>query len=406
MGELERQKLVVLRCDNCGWRYQRQHVTKCRKCKGVVNPEYDLAKAQIVDSDDSLERYFDLLPLECEIAARGGAAATPLLHARALGARYDLEHLWLKDETRNPTRTTKDRMAAVTLSRFREIGVSEFVASSTGNSSTSFGRWLFDFGERQLHAHLFCGKAWVRRHQHCDHDAVTFHVVEGNFVETGAAAQAFAEDKGLIWEGGFFNPSRREGLKLAYLEALDALPREPTVIVQAISSGMGLYGGWRGVNEYLALGRLRSLPRFVCVQQRSCAPMVRCYESRVPEMRPECIVKEPVGIAEAILRGDPSGSYPHMYRIVKRSGGTFSDVTQHEIEEAHAALMLDEGLRACPASAAAVAAVRKLRRRNFIAADDVVLVNVAGGMRPQAYGCEDDAELDERLGSAAYALTA
>jgi threonine synthase len=368
-----------------------------------VDPVYDYARARLTNDGDSLERYFDILPLESTEYMHGGVEPTPLVHAKDLGRRYGLEQLWLKDETGNPTRTTKDRMAACTLSRFRELGVDVFVASSTGNSSTSFAHWIERYGAGSLHAHLFCGANWVARHQYCDHDGVSLHVIDGTFVQTGAAAQAYAAENHLVWEGGFFNPSRREGLKLAYLEALDALPREPTVVVQAISSGMGLYGGWRGVRDYQALGLLHSTPRFICVQQRSCAPMVRSFESGSRVVLPEFVVENPSGIAEAILRGDPTASYPYMHRIVTESKGTFVDVTQQEIEVAQRTLKHDEGLRACPASAAAVSAVFKLRRRGFLAADDVVLVNVAGGMRPEAYGCTDDEELDKTLEGASQA---
>jgi threonine synthase len=402
-----KEKRVLLSCSRCGKDYEREHVTKCARCGGIVNPVYDLASARIGDADDAhgaLGRYFDILPLECVASAHGGDAPTPLVHARVLGHRYDLDQLWLKDETRHPTRSTKDRMAACTLSRLCELGIERFVASSTGNSSTSFAWWISEHAEGKLHADLFCGADWVMRHQHCDQDAVSLHVIDGTFVETGAAAKRYAAEHGIVWEGGFFNPVRREGLKLAYLEALDEMPREPTTIVQAVSSGMGLYGGWRGIREYQKLGRLRYTPRFVCVQQSSCAPMVRCYESGSHAMRSEYVVERPSGIAEAILRGDPTASYPYMYWVVTESHGTFIDVTRHEIEIAQRVLVEDEGLRVCPASAAAVAAVRRLRNFGFLGSEDVVLVNLGGGMRPEAYGYVDDAELEASFARSAAPL--
>jgi threonine synthase len=365
-----------------------------------VDPVYDISNVRIGDDGDSLSRYFDILPLESRDAARGGCVPTPLIRARELGRRYGLRQLFLKDETGHPTCTTKDRMAACTLSRFRELGIDEFVASSTGNSSTAFAYWVQEHGQGEMHAHLFSGADWARRHQHCESDTVSLHVVDGTFVDAGAAAKAFAAANGLTWEGGFFNPSRREGLKLGYLEAFDQLPREPRVVIQAISSGMGLYGCWRGIHEYGALGRLTAAPRLVCVQQESCAPMVRCFEQGSSEMRPEHIVANPTGIAEAILRGDPSGSYPYMYRIVAETHGVFVSVNSLEIEAAQRELLEDEGVRGCPASSAAVAAARKLGDRGWIDPDEVVLVNVAGGIRPEALAAVQDHGVDARPGAA------
>jgi threonine synthase len=379
---MPREKQVIFACTRCDERYEKQHIGKCERCGSVVDPIYDVANAQInTDAASYIERYFDLLPLEHLEQARGGGEPTPIVRAKTLEKRYGLKDLWLKDETVNPTRTTKDRMAACSLSRFSELGVEAFVASSTGNSSTSFGHWIERHGEGRMHAHLFCGSAWFSRHQHCAHAGVTLTAVDGTFVEASAAAQGFAAAEGLVWEGGFFNPCRREGLKTAYLEAFDELPREPTVVVQAISSGMGMYGAWRGAKEYHQLGKLTRLPRLICIQQSSCAPMVRSFEAGAYEMCPEFVLADPSGIAEAILRGDPSGSYPYICKIVKESHGTFLDVSQTEIETAQRLLWEDEGLRACPASAAAVAGVNKLRGESSLQSDDVVLVNLAGGIR-------------------------
>ena len=65
-------------------------------------------------------------------------ASTPLIHAKNLGDVIGHPKVYLKDETKHPTRTTKDRMASGVYSYFREIELFEFVSSSTGNSSTSF----------------------------------------------------------------------------------------------------------------------------------------------------------------------------------------------------------------------------------------------------------------------------
>jgi threonine synthase len=379
---MSREKRVVFACTRCRGRYEKRHIGKCEHCGSAVDPVYDLSRAQInADAGSYLERYFDLLPLEHMEQASGGREPTPVVKARTLGRRYKLKELWLKDETVNPTRTTKDRMAACSLSRFRELEIKAFVASSTGNSSTSFGRWIEQHGKGKMHAHLFCGSTWFGRHQHCAHDDVTLTAVDGTFVEASAAAQQYAAIEGLVWEGGFFNPCRREGLKTAYLEAFDQMPRQPSVVVQAVSSGMGIYGAWRGAKEYHQLGRLRWLPRLVCIQQSSCAPMVHSFERGASEMCPEFVLGEPEGIAEAILRGDPSGSYPYICKIVKESRGTFRDVSREEIEETQQLLFEDEGLRACPASAAAVAGVTRLRSESALSDDDVILVNLAGGIR-------------------------
>ena len=120
--------------------------------------------------------------------------------------------------------------------------------------------------------HSFAGREFVNRHEYHDGPGVTLHVFDGNYVEASNAAKRFAAEQGLIFEGGFFNYARREGLKTAYLEAYDAIPDGPDVVVQAVASGMGLYGGHRGMREYQRLGRLHKTPSFRLYPTRYVRP--------------------------------------------------------------------------------------------------------------------------------------
>src|SRR5437588_257620 len=73
---------------------------------------------------------------------------------------------------------------------------------------------------------------------------------DGDFAEAHAYAAAFAQrTPGITGESGFFNPGRREGLKMAFLEAALEMPEAPHWYFQGISSGMGVYGTWRGAQQ-------------------------------------------------------------------------------------------------------------------------------------------------------------
>jgi threonine synthase len=354
---------------------------RCETCNDLVDPVYALDTATIAPVERPLERYFDLLPFaHLASAVDLGEGNTPCQPAHALGARVGLRRLYLKNETPNPTRTTKDRMASCVLSFLRELGVEKFVASSTGNSSTALAYGVQQVPEMQVH--LFCGHEFAARNAYCDHPRVHLHVVHGDAVRSEAVARQFAKDQGLLFEGGFFNVARREGLKMAYLEAFDQLaPDEPDVVVQAVSSGMGLYGGYRGMREYQQLGRLHKTPRFVCAQQETCAPMVQAWGEGHPTIQPHHIIPNPSGLAEAILRGDPTQTYPYMYGLVRATQGCFVAVSAAEIQEARLLLYDLEGIDGCYASATALAAAVALRKRGWLAEEELVLVNLTGGNR-------------------------
>lgn len=373
-------KNIHLQCVDCKKEYPFAFLLRCNACQGLIDVVYDLDRATLIDSHKPLERYFYQVPLQSLASVVSlGEGNTPCIHARRLGAYLGLKQLFLKDETRNATGTTKDRMAACVLSQFQELGIHEFVASSTGNSSSSFAYGVQRLENMRLH--LFCARQFLHRHAYCDHPRIQIHVIDGDFVDAGKAARQFAQEQELVYEGGFFNLARREGLKLAYLEAFDQMETEPAVIVQAVSSGMGIYGAYKGIQEYQRLGRIRNMPRIVCAQQDTCAPMCQAYINNRDFIRPTDIIHNPVGLAEAILRGDPSQSYPYLYRIVQESAGCFIAASQAQIREARQLLLHTEGLDVCYASATALASVQILVAKGWISPEETVLVNLTGGFR-------------------------
>lgn len=126
------------------------------------------------------------------------------------------------------------------------------------------------------------------------------------------------------------------------------------------------------------MGRIARAPRLLCVQQETCAPMVRAWDAGSDAILPEHVVRRPAGIAKAILRGDPSGAYPHVRRVVLESGGTFTAVGEEAIREARRMVEELEGLHPCFSAATAVAGLVKLARAEAIDRNAVVLVNLTG----------------------------
>jgi threonine synthase len=347
----------------------------------MVDVAYDLEDARLHESPDSLERFFDLLPLvTSEHLLPAEINATPCIHAIKLGEEIGMSRLYLKDESFLPTGTTKDRMAAVALPYLIEKGVRSFCMSSTGNSSTSFARLIPLTPDCRLY--IFTAEAFMNRIQYTGSDQVIHLVLrDATFVDASDAAKEYAERHGVVPERGFFNPARREGLKLAYLEAAEQIPHPIDWYVQAVSSAMGVYGAYKGAKELLALGRTSSLPHLLCVQQESCSPMVRAFEAGSPVILPEHIIERPTGIASAILRGNPTGAYPYVREIVLESGGSLVAVSETEIREARSMLEELEGLSPCFSAAAAFAGLVRVARAKALPPDHTILVNLTGSDR-------------------------
>ena len=296
---LDRKAAFEVVCTGCGQRLGDGYHPTCPACGSMSDVVYDLSAVELRDSENPYERFVDLLPVADPSLLPDDMGYTPCERATRLGEAARLRSLYLKDETGLPTASTKDRMAAVALPYLYEHGVRAFATSSTGNSSSAYARALERIPETVMC--IFTAEQFRDRVDLYGGDHVVDVVLEeATFVDAFAVAGAFAAERGISAERGFFNPGRREGLKTAWLEAVDQVPEPIDWYVQAVSSAMGVYGVYKAARELKDLGLLERLPRLLCVQQDTCAPMVSAwqvptesvprtsYGSRPGSRRPSC----------------------------------------------------------------------------------------------------------------------
>ena len=82
---------------------------------------------------DTMWRFAGQLPVAIDGAVSLGEGATPLIAADGLVPC----RLLLKDETRNPTWSFKDRLASIAVSWAKNIGAKVIATSSTGNAGAA-----------------------------------------------------------------------------------------------------------------------------------------------------------------------------------------------------------------------------------------------------------------------------
>ena len=202
------QSHFQIQCVECQTPAPRSFAPFCAACNSMNDVFYNLETARLRDSENPYVRFRDLLPIRDTSRLPSDTAYTPCIHARNLGGRLGLENLYLKNETVNPTGSTKDRMAAIALPYLAESDVTSFCTSSTGNSSTAFAMMIRNFPELQMF--VFTAEAWSHR-VHYDENAniVPFVLKDATFVEAFECAGRFAQRHNITSERGFFNPGRR-----------------------------------------------------------------------------------------------------------------------------------------------------------------------------------------------------
>ena len=131
---------VILRCRGCQTAYPAALEYACSRCLGPLDPEYDtaavaarLSRSAVEAGPRSIWRYSAVLPAS---PGPGDLAPglTPLVPAPRLAEALGVPGpLLLKDDTRNPTNSFKDRVVAVAVARARAFGLTTVACASTGN---------------------------------------------------------------------------------------------------------------------------------------------------------------------------------------------------------------------------------------------------------------------------------
>jgi len=113
-------------------------VYTCEWCFGPLEVAYDYdtiartaSREKIAAGPASLWRYADLLPVAADAAVDLGTGYTPLVKADRLAAELGLGDVWVKNDTRNPTNSFKDRVTSVALSKALEFGFNVAACAAT-----------------------------------------------------------------------------------------------------------------------------------------------------------------------------------------------------------------------------------------------------------------------------------
>lgn len=317
-------------------------------------------------------RYRDLLPLDDgPLLYPLPVGGTPLVAAPGLRRRFGLEGLWLKDETRGPTGSNKDRATAMVLEQALRAGATTVSCASTGNVAVSMAVGAAAAG---LQAVIFVPKEVAESKLALMRltGATVLKVREGYDAAMRFSRQA-AKEFGWFDRNTGYNPATLEAKKTVAFEIWEQLGRQlPDVVVSPIGDGVTLSALAKGFRELVACGATDRVPRIIGVQAEGCQPVVRAWE----ENRPVTAVP-PNTIADGIAVGDPlSGA--SVLRDVRKSGGSFVAVPDAALIEAIGDLAAGAGLLAEPAGAAGTAGLKAALEAGLIQRDEQVVALVSG----------------------------
>lgn len=364
----------------------------CAKCHSggvaaALSTAYDLDAARASFRPEILRerpfgpsRFSELMPQGTGMfrLTEGG---TPLLAADALAERLGVRTLLVKDESRNPTWSFKDRAAAVAAARAVQQNSTGLVVASTGNAAAATSAYAAAAGLPVVV--LF---------------ARGVDPIMAGFVTSFGGAVVATETKSDRWvfmrrcvdEYGFYpnsnyadppvgnDPYALDGYKAIAFELWDQLGFQmPDAIVTPVGYGDSLFGIYKASHELKSLGLAR-MPRLIAGER---------YGSlrRTIEGAGDVLVKvtsDGPTIASSIAT--VQSTYQALHAITA-SGGAVYQVSDADVLKAQGMLIETEGIFAEAASAAGIAALVKERDAGLLdPSGTYVFINTSAGIKSVA----------------------
>jgi threonine synthase len=353
----------------------------CERCGGSLGFRYDFTDIKWDDSQErSMWRYWRLLPVNSEQIVSLGEGGTPLIVSR--GWRHP--RVLIKDETRNPTGSQKDRPLAVAISHASRLGKNLSVVVSSGSTGISNAALASRAGmkavivaprgapDERLYPVFALGASLVE--------------VDGEIDEIIDAVESLCRERGYYLSSTCrsSNPYQAEGAKTIAYETAEQLGNAPDWVVLPVGGGGTVAAVWRGFQDLYRLGRVSRLPRLLGVVPNEFDTLELAWKAGLKEPR------QWSGLIETRPRSSILTKLAHVYPpdgqealvAIEESHGFLLSVTDAQAVEAQQRLGKQEGIYAEPSSTAALAGLEQACELGLVKErDDVVLVITGSGHR-------------------------
>ncbi len=389
------------KCSLCGTEYLPNQITyTCPKDNGNLDIvlDIDFIKRKIQPEDitsreeASLWKYLPLLPVappQGESTPLHASGMTPVFALPQLAKSLHLKHLWLKDESRNPTGSFKDRASAIVVTRAKEIKAEIIITASTGNAGAALAGMSAAVGQKAI---IFAPKSAppAKIAQLLIYGAKVL-LIDGTYDEAFDLSIQASQEFGWYCRNTGYNPFTIEGKKTAAFEIWEWWQKihnswhqkghpldnhTPLTIFVSVGDGNIISGIHKGFKDLLALGWIHTLPRIIGIQAQGSSAIANAFNANTEVISP---VRAKT-IADSISVDLPRDGV-RAIRAAKETNGTYITVSDEEIVQAITELG-KTGIFAEPAGAAAYAGMVKAASLGVVGGEDPILVlNTGSGLK-------------------------
>ena len=375
-----------LKCLICGSEYRPeevQYICPRHGSEGIldVQLDYDAVAASLSRKDLerthelTIWRYKPLLPIKPNGPVPPLKVGwTPLYPAPRLATILGVHHLWIKDDTRQPTGSLKDRASAIAILKAQETEARIITTASTGNAAAALSGLCASVNQPNV---IFVpASAPEAKVAQLLVFGSTVLLVEGTYDDAFDLCVEAAQEFGWYNRNTAYNPYMTEGKKTVVYEIVEQLEwQSPDVIFIPVGDGCIIGGVHKGLKDLMALGWIEKIPRLIGVQASGSSSLYDAWRKGIPPTEIKSIRAST--IADSIAAGLPRDRIKAM-RAVRETHGAFVIVNDEEILMAIPALARGSGVFAEPAGAASLAGAVKAISTGLVAPDERIVILVTG----------------------------
>ncbi|HEY5730885.1 MAG TPA: threonine synthase [Anaerolineales bacterium] len=395
------EKFIGYVCSLCRAEYSPGEVTyTCPKDGGNLDValDYDAIKNKYQPedifsrNDPSLWRFLPLLPVSIPKGASTplhSVGGTPVFKLTSLTEKTGLQNLWLKDESKNPTASFKDRASAIVVARAQEIKAEMVVTASTGNAGAALAGMSAAVGQKAI---IFAPKSapQAKVAQLLIFGAKVI-LVDGTYDDAFDLTVKCADEFGWYCRNTGYNPFTVEGKKTAAFEIWEwwrtahrelhkqigeETDHKPLTVFVSVGDGNIISGIHKGFKDLMKLGWMPRMPRIIGVQAEGSAAIANAFHGNTETITPVSAQT----LADSISVDLPRDGV-RAVRAAKETDGTYITVTDEDILKAIAELGR-VGIFAEPAGATAYAGLIKGAGSGIVGGDDPIFVlNTGSGLK-------------------------
>jgi threonine synthase len=384
--------LTAFRCLTCGALHAPDSVRyTCPHDGGNLDAVYDhAALARDIDPvtiaqtrDRSIWHYAPLLPISAPDAPDHtplrALGWSPLYRAPRLEQALNVRAIWLKDDSRLPSSSFKDRASAMVVAQAMRMRERTVCVASTGNAAGALAAMC---AGTDIRAMVFVPKgtpegklAGILVH------GATVFMVDGSYNDAVDLAGAVCERFGWYNRSTGVNPYTREGKKTAGFEIAEQLGAAgghtpfaaPDAVIVPVGDGNIISGVHKGFAQLHALGWIEHMPRFIGVTATLAPSLYKTWQSGGETL---------AAAASSTLASGISVDLPcdgvAALRAVRETDGVFVEATDQEMLDAMGVLARDAGVFVEPACAAAYVGLHTARAQGALAPHEEVVLQLTG----------------------------